>query len=122
MAGNDVVKGRQGPGVTNKRVEEAFRALVAVLGGCDVPISFDTPLIVPSREVISTKQTPQLGSDRLIRLKEVLAYIPVGKTTWWEGVRFGRYPQPVRHLGPRVTAWKLSSIMRLINGEVETNE
>lgn len=55
--------------------------------------------------------------DRLLRLKEVLQYIPVGKSSWWEGVRSGRYPSPVR-LGPRTTAWKLSSIMKLVNGDV----
>lgn len=27
--------------------------------------------------------------------------IPVGKSTWWEGVRSGRYPKPVK-LGPRI--------------------
>lgn len=57
-----------------------------------------------------------MEADRLLRLKEVLQYIPVGKSSWWEGVRSGRYPSPV-HLGPRTTAWKLSSIMKLVNGE-----
>ncbi|WP_223921949.1 AlpA family transcriptional regulator [Geobacter sp. AOG2] len=57
-----------------------------------------------------------MDADRLVRLKEVLHYIPVGKSSWWEGVRSGRYPAPV-HLGPRTTAWKLSSIMKLVNGE-----
>lgn len=30
--------------------------------------------------------------------------IPVSKTTWWDGVRTGRFPRPVK-LGPRTTAW-----------------
>jgi prophage regulatory protein len=54
--------------------------------------------------------------DRLLRLKEVLELIPVSKSTWWEGVKCGRYPAPVRHLGPRITAWKLSEVMQLVNG------
>lgn len=39
--------------------------------------------------------------------------IPVGKSTWWAGVRAGRYPPPVK-LGPRVTAWSVESVRALI--------
>lgn len=39
--------------------------------------------------------------------------IPVGKSTWWAGVKTGRYPKPVK-LGPRVTAWPVESIRALI--------
>lgn len=42
------------------------------------------------------------------------AIIPVGKSTWWEGVRTRRYPQPVRTLGRRITAWRVEDIRRLI--------
>ena len=56
--------------------------------------------------------------DRLLRLKQVLEIVPVGKSTWWSGVAQGRYPQPVRHLGPRITAWKASEVYSLIEGEV----
>lgn len=39
--------------------------------------------------------------------------IPVSKSTWWTGVRSGRYPKPVR-LGPRCTAWTVESVLALI--------
>jgi len=39
--------------------------------------------------------------------------IPVGKSTWWAGVRTGRYPAPVK-LSPRITAWRVESIRTLI--------
>jgi predicted DNA-binding transcriptional regulator AlpA len=42
------------------------------------------------------------------------AVIPVSKSTWWEGVRTGRYPQPVRTLGLRITAWRVEDIRALI--------
>lgn len=32
--------------------------------------------------------------------------IPVSRSTWWEGVRTGRDPKPVK-LGPRVTVWRV---------------
>jgi len=49
-----------------------------------------------------------------MRLPAVLAVYPVSKTTWWAGVKSGRYPQPVK-LGPKTTAWKASDIVRLID-------
>ena len=39
--------------------------------------------------------------------------IPVSRSTWWQGVRDGRYPKPVK-LGPRTTAWEVGSIRALI--------
>lgn len=48
-----------------------------------------------------------------LRLKQILALIPVGKTTWWNGVKSGRYPKPVK-LGPRITAWRAEDIHSLI--------
>ena len=41
------------------------------------------------------------------------ALIPVSKSTWWAGVKAGRYPRPVK-LGPRITAWRVEDIRRLI--------
>jgi predicted DNA-binding transcriptional regulator AlpA len=54
---------------------------------------------------------PPTGFLRLHQIVPVL--IPVGKTTWWQGVKAGRYPQPVR-LGPRTTAWRVEDIRALI--------
>ncbi len=39
--------------------------------------------------------------------------IPVSKSTWWQGVRDGRFPKPVK-LGPRTTAWRLEDVLALI--------
>ena len=40
--------------------------------------------------------------------------IPVSKSTWWQGVKEGRYPQPVRTLGARITVWRVEDIRKLI--------
>jgi len=42
------------------------------------------------------------------------ALIPVSRSTWWAGVKTGRYPQPTRALGPRITAWRVEDIRALI--------
>ena len=57
-----------------------------------------------------------------LRLKQIIgdaktgtpALIPVGKTSWWNGVRTGKYPAPIK-LGPRTTAWKAEDIRALID-------
>ena len=41
------------------------------------------------------------------------ALFPVSRSTWWAGVRSGRYPQPVK-LGERCTAWRVEDIRALI--------
>lgn len=48
-----------------------------------------------------------------IRLPTVLRLIPVGKTTWWNGVKSGRFPRPVK-LGPNTTAWRVEDIKTFI--------
>ncbi len=53
---------------------------------------------------------PETG---FVRLAQILTVIPVGKTCWWEGVRSGRYPKPVK-LSPRCTAWRAQDIHILI--------
>jgi len=51
-----------------------------------------------------------------LRLSSILAPrgpIPVSKSTWWAGIKAGRYPKPVK-LGPRITAWRIEDIRALI--------
>lgn len=54
---------------------------------------------------------PEVG---FIRIKEVLKIFPIGRSTWWEGVKDGRFPKPVK-LGERTTAWKVEDILLPIN-------
>lgn len=56
------------------------------------------------------KDLPEIG---FVRLPIVLRAIPVGKSTWWAGVKSGRFPRPVK-LGPRITAWRCEDIRALI--------
>jgi predicted DNA-binding transcriptional regulator AlpA len=61
-------------------------------------------------------QTDRLPSTGFVRLSAILAPkgpIPVSRSTWWAGVKTGRFPAPVK-LGPRTTAWRAEDIRRLI--------
>tara|TARA_R110002020_G_scaffold56074_35_gene155388 strand:+ start:5097 stop:5303 length:207 start_codon:yes stop_codon:yes gene_type:complete len=51
-----------------------------------------------------------------LRLRSILAPagpIPVSKSTWWAGVKDGRFPKPVK-LGSRITVWRAEDIRALI--------
>lgn len=68
---------------------------------------------------------PETG---LLRIKQILgdpkatppipAIIPVSKSTWWSGVKTGRFPQPVK-LGPRITAWRVEDIRKFLASHME---
>jgi prophage regulatory protein len=57
-----------------------------------------------------------LPSEGFVRLSQFLGPgrpIPVGRSTWYAGIRTGRFPQPVR-LGPRLAVWRVEDIRALI--------
>jgi len=55
----------------------------------------------------------RIGFLRLSSILAPMGPIPVGRSTWWEGVKSGRFPKPVK-LGPRTTAWRVEDIRQLI--------
>ena len=68
----------------------------------------------------------QLPETGFLRIKQILGnkkanppippLIPVGKTSWWEGIRKGRFPKPIK-LTKRITVWRVEDIRNLINGK-----
>jgi prophage regulatory protein len=44
-----------------------------------------------------------------LRLPQVLEIIPVSKSTWWAGIRAGKFPKAVK-LTQRTSAWRLKDI------------
>lgn len=65
----------------------------------------------------------QLPETGFLRIKQIIGdptaeppippIIPVKKSCWWQMVKDGRAPQPVK-LGPRVTAWRVDQIRAMI--------
>jgi predicted DNA-binding transcriptional regulator AlpA len=51
-----------------------------------------------------------------MRLKQVLDIYPVGRSCWLQGVKDGRFPQPVK-LSAKCVAWRVEDIEKL--GSVE---
>lgn len=55
---------------------------------------------------------PQIIGDKKAN-PPIPPIIPVSKSTWWAGVKSGRFPKPIK-LGPRTTAWKVEDVRTLI--------
>lgn len=52
-----------------------------------------------------------------LRLREIVSPfgpVPYAKSAWWEGVRSGRFPQPLK-FGPRTTVWRREDIEALLD-------
>lgn len=64
--------------------------------------------IVPATKLYTLRQI--LGDKKT----NTPALIPVGKTTWWNGIKDGRYPQGVK-ISTRRTAWRAEDIQALLN-------
>lgn len=121
--------------ITNDMPESGGGASTGVTDGPDVAASDDddggdsegeparrSPLKNPSpsgkhRTVTATagalSDLPQNPDIALWRLPTVLAHIPVSRSGWWQGVKTGRYPAPVK-LSTRCVAWRSADIRTLI--------
>ncbi|QYK39827.1 MAG: AlpA family phage regulatory protein [Paracoccaceae bacterium] len=64
---------------------------------------------------MSVNDFPETGLVRLSAILAPVGPIPVAKSTWWAGVRTGRFPQPLK-LGPRTTVWRAEDIRALFEG------
>jgi predicted DNA-binding transcriptional regulator AlpA len=62
-----------------------------------------------------------ISENALLRLPQVLALVPVSRSTWWAGCKSGRFPKPVK-LGPRTTAWRSADITALLDSFSKKDE
>lgn len=58
---------------------------------------------------MSNSSLPPEGFSRLERVLEI---IPTSRTSWYRGIKEGRYPEPIK-LGPNQSAWRNSDILEL---------
>lgn len=73
------------------------------------------PQIIGQKEVTSEEaETNKLkGKGPKTPRSPIPAIIPVSKSKWWDGVKKGLFPKPVK-LGPRTSAWRIEDIRDLI--------
>lgn len=64
---------------------------------------------------------PETGFVRLSQILAPTGPIPVSKSSWWLGVKDGRFPQPLK-LGPRTTVWRVEDIRALFENGIENQD
>lgn len=72
--------------------------------------------------MVKTATSHQLPEAGFLRIWQIVgnkktntpALIPIGRTTFLNGVKSGKYPKPVK-LGERTTAWRVDDIRALID-------
>jgi len=52
-----------------------------------------------------------------LRLPDVLKLVPVSNSTWWAGVKDGRFPKPVKLTYTRMTVWRVEDIRNFIESQ-----
>ena len=64
---------------------------------------------------VLVRNVPALPTEGFVRLSQVLQVVPVGKTSWYAGLKSDppKYPRPVK-LGPRISAYRVEDIRALI--------
>ena len=45
----------------------------------------------------------------------ILPILPISKSSWWAGVKEGKYPKPIK-IGKSITVWRSDEIQALISG------
>ena len=63
--------------------------------------------------MINIPEVHELPQTGLLRIKQVLRFVPVSRSNWWAGVKSGRYPKPMK-LSERVTVWRAADIRQLV--------
>lgn len=112
---------------TKKEVEECSGGLVLITN-----VELRKILKEVLTEVIVTKNpepslTPrgssgkvdvQLEDDQLIPLNDVLQLLRISKSSWWAGVKSGRFPAPIR-LSAKTVRWSRSQILQIVQQGME---
>lgn len=62
----------------------------------------------------------ELPQEGFCRDKQVYGALGISRSTWWQGVKDGKYPKPIKH--GRMTLWKVSDIRKLIDEIGSGNE
>ena len=72
-------------------------------------------------ELRTNRSLPETGFMRLPQIlgdknadPPIPPLIMVSNSTWWAGVKAGRFPKPIK-LGPRTTVWCVEDIRDFIN-------
>ena len=74
------------------------------------------PQIIGQREVTLEQAETNRKSGKTPKSprQSIEALIPISRAAWWNGVKEGKYPKPIK-LGSRTTVWRESDVLALVN-------
>ena len=68
-----------------------------------------TTMVAP----LASRPAPALPETGFLRQPQVLAFVPISKSTLWRRIQARTFPEPLK-LSPRVTVWRAEDIRRWI--------
>jgi predicted DNA-binding transcriptional regulator AlpA len=68
-----------------------------------------TTMVAP----LASRSAPALPETGFLRQPQVLAFVPISKSTLWRRIRARTFPEPLK-LSARITVWKAEDIRRWI--------
>ncbi len=86
------------------------------------PLSFEEVNHKP-KNIMPEEAKRRLPEEGYVRLWQIVggkgcpAILPISKSSFWAGIRSGRFPKPIK-LGKRTTVWRVEDIRSLLNREV----
>ena len=107
--------------LSSEITQEVLKAIGPLLSGEEKNIQ---KMSIPeSEQQAAINALPQFGLLRLWQIlgdkkKGIPPIIPVSKSSWWAGVKSGKYPKPVK-LSARCTCWRVEDIRSLITRGVQ---
>lgn len=63
---------------------------------------------------VEIPQSTELNGAGFVRIKKVLELIPVSRSTWYNGIRDGRFPKPI--ICGSCSMWSVEDLKKLIAG------
>ncbi len=102
--------------LTSEVTQEVLRVIKPLLP--DKEKNIQRVSIPESAQQAAINALPQFGLLRLWQIlgnkrKGIPPIIPVSKSSWWAGVKSGKYPKPVK-LSARCTCWRVEDILALL--------
>ncbi len=68
-----------------------------------------TTMVAP----LASRAAPALPETGFLRQPQVLAFVPISKSTLWRRIQARTFPEPLK-LSQRVTVWRVEDIRRWI--------
>jgi hypothetical protein len=105
--------------LTSEITQEVLRSIKPFLTGKKTDEDDEGKnLAAKIQQQAATYHLPQYGLVRLWQIlgdrrKGIPPIIPVSKSSWWAGVKSGKYPKPIK-LSDRCTCWRVEDIQALL--------